>query len=69
MLGTDPDVDAREASAPDGREDCELRAILVSYERRPDRRTVCPREADEVERMTRWLTADDDAFRPLSECR
>jgi hypothetical protein len=68
MNGPNPDVDAREANTDQPLE-CDLRAILVRYEGGADRRTVYPDEADDLERMTRWFTADDDAFVPLDECR
>lgn len=67
--GPDPDVDARESSSGGDPLASALRAIVVTYEGRPDRRTLYPGGADDFERMTHWLTADDDAFRPLDECR
>jgi hypothetical protein len=39
-----------------------LRSVVVTYEGTPDRRTLYPPEATEIERLTRWLTADDAAF-------
>jgi hypothetical protein len=68
MNGPNPDVDAQEAST--GRPvECDLRAVLVTYEGGPDRRTVYPDGADDFERMARWFTADDAAFVRLDECR
>lgn len=46
-----------------------LCAVVVTYEGAPDRRTLYPPEATETERLTHWLTADDDAFRRLEEMR
>ena len=68
-VGPDPDADARESSSVNGPAESALRAIVVKYEGSPDRRTLYPEGAEEFERMTHWLTADDDAFRPLNECR
>ena len=67
--GPDPDVDARESNSGENLPTPALRATVVKYEGRPDRRTLYPDGADDFERMTHWLTADDDAFRPLDECR
>ncbi|MFC4552678.1 MULTISPECIES: DUF7511 domain-containing protein [Halorussus] len=47
----------------------ELRSVVVNYEDRPDRRTVYPEGLPTVERMSTWLTADDDAFVDLDEAR
>lgn len=47
----------------------ELRSVVVNYERRPDRRTVYPVGLPDLERMSTWLTADDDAFVNLDESR
>ncbi|UPW00696.1 hypothetical protein M0R88_01005 [Halorussus gelatinilyticus] len=71
-MSTDPDtLDTRtdrdhpanfETDARDGRPDVELRSVVVEYEDRPDRRTVYPAGVSGMERMSSWLTADDDAF-------
>ena len=47
----------------------ELRSVVVNYERRPDRRTVYPDGLTDIERMSTWLTAADDAFVNLDEIR
>ncbi|MFB6160971.1 MAG: hypothetical protein ABEJ61_07315 [Haloferacaceae archaeon] len=39
-----------------------LAAVVVEYEGTADRRTVYPPDASEDERLTRWISADDDAF-------
>lgn len=46
-----------------------LRSVLVRYESGADRRTLYPDEADEYERMTRWISADDGAFVDLDAWR
>ena len=46
-----------------------LRAVVVEYERRPDRCTVCPREMTADQLTTAWLTADAAAFYDLAEIR
>jgi hypothetical protein len=46
-----------------------LVSTLVRYDRRPDRRTVHPPELSGVPRMSRWLTADDEAFVDLETVR
>lgn len=52
--------------APD---DTQLHSVVVRYESRPDRRTVAPVGVADHERLTRWLSADDDAFVDLDACR
>ena len=71
-MSTDPDtLDTRtdrdhpadlETETRDDRPDIGLRSVVVEYEERPDRRTVYPAGVSDVERMSSWLTADDDAF-------
>ncbi|WP_135852786.1 DUF7511 domain-containing protein [Halorussus salinus] len=71
-MSTDPDtLDTRtdrdrpadlETEARDDRPDIGLRSVVVEYEERPDRRTVYPAGVSGMERMSSWLTADDDAF-------
>ena len=46
-----------------------LRAVVVEYERRPNRCTVCPREMTVDQLTTAWLTADAAAFYDLAEIR
>lgn len=46
-----------------------LRSVLVTYEGAADRRTLYPPTASEAERLTRWLTADDDAYERIDEMR
>ncbi|WP_435127943.1 DUF7511 domain-containing protein [Halobaculum sp. D14] len=69
---TDSDADSDERlrtadprfAAPSG-----LRATLVRHDGEPDRCTVHPSDVDEHVLMTHWLSADADAFVPLSEIR
>jgi hypothetical protein len=57
-------------AAPSGRSAADrLRSVLVTYEGAADRRTLYPRGASDVERLTHWLTADADAFDRLDERR
>ena len=58
----DPAVD----TDGDGRH---LRSVVVTYEGTPDRQTLYPSEASEIERLTHWLTADADSFQRLDEMR
>lgn len=46
-----------------------LRSVLVRHESGPDRRTLYPAAAEDHERMTRWISADDDAFVALDVMR
>ncbi|PSP99570.1 hypothetical protein BRC89_04265 [Halobacteriales archaeon QS_4_70_19] len=46
-----------------------LAATLVTYEDRPDRRTIYPPGTSSVARMSTWLTADADAFVDRSAMR
>ena len=46
-----------------------LRAVVVEYERRPDRCTICPREVVPDRLTTAWITADAGAFYDLAEVR
>ncbi|WP_128476037.1 DUF7511 domain-containing protein [Halorussus pelagicus] len=78
-MSTDPDTfDTRtapdhcadfETETRDHRPDIALRSVVVEYEDRPDRRTVYPAGVSEMERMSSWLTADDDAFVDLEATR
>lgn len=49
--------------------DAVLRSVVVNYESGPDRRTVYPAGVPDHERLTRWLSADDDAFVDLAVTR
>lgn len=76
-MSTDPDIaDDRidpdhhstfDAELPADRVPFELHSVVVDYENRPDRRTVYPDGLSGVERMSTWLTADDDAFVNLDD--
>ena len=46
-----------------------LRGVIVEYDRRPDRRTICPRSPTRDELLTAWITADASAFFDLAEVR
>jgi len=46
-----------------------LHSTVVRYPVSPDRRTVFPPGLPDAERMTTWLSADDDAFVPLERAR
>ncbi|MFB6191959.1 MAG: hypothetical protein ABEI11_01415 [Haloarculaceae archaeon] len=52
-----------------GRPGDRLTATHVAYDDRPDRLTLHPAEADDVERMSTWLTADADVFVDLAGVR
>jgi hypothetical protein len=65
---SEPDADALGAADVDA-ESGRLRAVVVTYDGSPDRRTVYPPEATDVERLTHWLTADADAYVRLEEVR
>ncbi|WP_135824483.1 DUF7511 domain-containing protein [Halorussus ruber] len=58
---TDADADCRTEPRAD-RPSIELDSVVVNYDDRPDRRTIYPAEASGVERMSAWITADDDGF-------
>ena len=63
--GATPDDRDDAVAAPD----VALDTVVVRYETGPDRRTVYPADADDFERLTRWFTANDDAFVRLDESR
>ncbi|WP_132059816.1 DUF7511 domain-containing protein [Halorussus amylolyticus] len=46
-----------------------LRSVVVTYDDRPDRRTVYPEGLSSVERMSTWFTANDGAFVDLDGAR
>ena len=57
---SDPDVTA------DGPK---LAADLVLYRDRPAELTIYPLDADEFERLTTWITADEESFFDLDATR
>ena len=67
---TDPDHPASFDAQPSAdHPSAALRSVVINYEDRPDRRTVYPEGLTSVERMSTWLTADDDAFVDLEDAR
>lgn len=46
-----------------------LRAIVVEYENRPNRCTVCPEAPAREELTTAWITADTGDFYCLAQMR
>ena len=64
----DPRDDAGDRDGPTLPTD-PLTATRVAYDDGPDRLTVSPAEADDLERMSTWLTADADAFVDLAGAR
>ncbi|MFC7079785.1 DUF7511 domain-containing protein [Halorussus caseinilyticus] len=72
ILDTPTDADRSDDFQTDrraARPDIELCSVVVDYEDGPDRRTVYPDGLSSVERMSTWLTADDDAFVDLESAR
>lgn len=63
---TDP---ADATALPDEHPAAQLRTVVVEYEHRPDRCTVCPRSMSRDELTTAWLTADTAAFYDLAAVR
>ncbi|WP_435069310.1 DUF7511 domain-containing protein [Haloplanus sp. C73] len=53
----------------DGGDANRLHSVVVTYEGTPNRQTLYPSDAGEIERLTHWLTADADAFERLDERR
>jgi hypothetical protein len=51
------------------RPDVELALTVVRYSDAPDRCTLHPPDASGQERLTRWLSADTDAFVDLATRR
>lgn len=47
----------------------DLVSTVVRNDAAPDRRTVYPRHCHEWARLTAWLSADDEWFLALDECR
>ena len=69
-LDTRTDADRDSATEPRaGRPSGALDSVVVSYENGPDRRTIYPEGTSGVERMSAWLTDDDDGFVPLESFR
>lgn len=58
------DIASRDEQPP-----ARLAATVVTYEDRPDRRTVYPLGTSSVARMSTWLSADADAFVDLAATR
>lgn len=54
---------------PAGHPAADLRAVVVRYDDRPDRCTICPRSLSRDELTTAWMTADASAFWDLAEAR
>lgn len=65
---TDADCDFETEPRAD-RAFAELDSVVVSREDGPDRRTIYPEGTSGVERMSTWLTADDDGFVELESFR
>jgi hypothetical protein len=47
----------------------DLHGVIVTYEGRPDRCTIYPRDTRPSERIAAWLSADADAFVALERMR
>ena len=62
-------VDEAAGAVPSGHPAADLRAVVVEYDDRPDRCTVCPRRLSRDQLTTAWLTADASAFWDLAEAR
>jgi hypothetical protein len=56
------------STSPSSRE-FELRSVVVDYEVGSNRCTLYPVDVTDEERLTHWLTADEDAFAALDEWR
>lgn len=57
-----PGTDAADAAGP-----ASFVGRLERYDDRPDRLTIHPADADDVDKMAMWLTADAAAFVDLEE--
>lgn len=69
-LDTRTDADASSESEPCAdRPSTELDSVVVSYEDSPDQRTMFPKGASGVDRMSTWLTADEAEFVALESFR
>lgn len=69
-LDTRTEVDRDLATEPRAdRPSGALDSVVVSYDDRPDRRTIYPEGASGVERMSTWLTANDAGFVALESFR
>ncbi|APW99549.1 hypothetical protein CHINAEXTREME_18015 [Halobiforma lacisalsi AJ5] len=60
---------SRSTDTPSRPVESDLEAVVVRYEDGPDRRTITPRECDDAERLTTWLSANADAFVELGAVR
>jgi hypothetical protein len=58
--------DAGDQAAPTA---APLAGTVVRYRDGPDRLTVYPADASDIDRMSTWLTADADACPDLAEMR
>lgn len=58
-----PRLDSPESNAP------RLEAVVERYDGRSDQCTIYPADAEEMERMTTWITAEDPAFVAVSQLR
>ena len=58
-----PTLDSPESRAP------RLEAVVERYDGRSDQCTIYPADAEEMERMTTWITAEDPAFVAVSQLR
>jgi len=62
-------IDDASAVVPPGHPANDLRAVVVRYDNRPDRCTICPRSPSRDQLTTTWITADASAFYDLAEAR
>lgn len=65
MRETIPDTDQRGT----GTDDYELVSVVVEYDERPDQCTIYPADANEMERMSSWISADTDCYLDLHAVR
>jgi hypothetical protein len=70
MSATDPRVPdtTRTGAHTDDRtgRDFALHSVVVEYEEEPNRCSIYRREDSRIDRTTRWLSADQDAFVDLA---
>ncbi|MFB6068611.1 MAG: hypothetical protein ABEJ90_01630 [Halobacterium sp.] len=62
-------LDGVSSSASPPPREFELRAVVVDYDVGANRCTLYPTDVSDEERLTHWLTADEDAFAALEEWR
>ncbi|WP_423751102.1 DUF7511 domain-containing protein [Salinirarus marinus] len=62
-------LDGASTSASPPPREFELRSVVVDYDVGANRCTLYPADVSEEERLTHWLTADEDAFAALTEWR